>query len=68
MKWFYNLKIGAKLILAFLLVSSISVIIVWLGIKKLQGIAENDKNMYEKCLLSVQNLGTASSSYELAMR
>jgi len=67
MKWFYNLKIGAKLILAFLLVSSISVIIVWLGIKKLQGIAENDKNMYEKCLLSVQNLGTASSSYELAM-
>lgn len=67
MNWFYNLKISQKLIGSFLVISFISVLVAWSGIKKLSQIAEQDKYMYENCVTSIQDLGIVSSKFELAM-
>ena len=66
MNWFYNLKISRKLIISFLTVSLLSLIIAWIGLGKIKTIAEQDKFMYEHCVVTIQDLGLALAKYELA--
>lgn len=47
MKWFYNMKIGKKLVLAFLLVSLIAGVIGVIGVLNLRKIADLDTQLYE---------------------
>jgi len=67
MKWFNDLKIGKKLTGAFIVVTLITVICVLFSIIKMQYIADQDKFMYQNCVISIQDLGNASSNFELAM-
>lgn len=67
MKWFNDLKIGKKLIGAFVIVTLITVICVIFSIIKMAHIADQDKYMYQNCVTSIQDLGNASSNFELAM-
>jgi methyl-accepting chemotaxis protein len=67
MKWFYDLKLSKKLIFSFLIVSFISVLMVWLAIMKLNSIGEQDQYMYDNCVIAIQDLGIVSSKFELAM-
>jgi methyl-accepting chemotaxis protein len=67
MKWFNDLKIGKKLIGAFVTVTLITVICVLFSIIKMANISDQDKYMYENCVISIQDLGNASSNFELAM-
>ncbi|MBI4642440.1 MAG: methyl-accepting chemotaxis protein [Deltaproteobacteria bacterium] len=48
MKWFYNLKIGLKLIVSFLLLSAISAIVGWFGISNMARINEMLDTLYQR--------------------
>ena len=48
MKWFYNLKIGSKLLASFVLVALIACAIGILGIIKIQQIEQSSSEMYER--------------------
>ena len=59
-----NLKIKVKLILAFLLVSIITLIVGVYGVENLENSNDNLKNMYEEQLLPQQYLGEIEVLYE----
>ncbi|HUI71483.1 MAG TPA: methyl-accepting chemotaxis protein, partial [Spirochaetia bacterium] len=53
MKWFLNMKVGSKLILAFLIVASISAVIGAIGIRNMATINGLADEMYQKQLLGL---------------
>lgn len=48
MKWFYNLKIGRKIILGYLIIAAISGCIGTMGLWGIYKISEQDVYLYEK--------------------
>jgi methyl-accepting chemotaxis protein len=60
MKWFLNMKVGSKLILAFLIVASISAVIGAIGIRNMATMNSLADEMYQKELLGVLHAKNAS--------
>jgi methyl-accepting chemotaxis protein len=60
MKKFYDLKIGTKLITAFVIVSAITAIVGILGIKDMEMINSMADKMYEKDLLGLSYVKEAN--------
>ena len=58
MNWFYNLKVGTKLICSFALVAVIAGFIGWEGISSLRTADESDIKLYEKAILKVKKKNT----------
>ncbi|MBF0529319.1 MAG: methyl-accepting chemotaxis protein, partial [Deltaproteobacteria bacterium] len=59
MKWFHNLKIGAKLMSGFILVALIAGLVGYFGVSSIRKIDEADKGLYEvniKPLNTLQNI------------
>jgi methyl-accepting chemotaxis protein len=56
MKWFYDLKIGKKLIIAFLAVSAITAFVGIMGIKNMSVMNEGAARMYQRELLGVAHI------------
>ena len=63
MKWFYDLKIGTKLISAFVLVALIGAFIGYNGIVSLYAADESDTILYERNLVPVAEMGTISTAF-----
>lgn len=57
LKWFLNLKIAAKLILSFSLLTLVAVFIGYMGISNVQSINESYTNMYNKSTIPIMELG-----------
>ncbi|MEI7811843.1 MAG: MCP four helix bundle domain-containing protein, partial [Ignavibacteria bacterium] len=71
MKWFMNLKIGAKLITSFILVALIAGVIGYVGIASLKSADESDTMLYENMTVPISELAVLSTSYQkirVAMR
>jgi methyl-accepting chemotaxis protein len=60
MKWFHDLKIGSKLILAFVAVSAITAYVGYEGIAKMAEINEQADIMYERELLGLSYIKEAN--------
>ena len=65
MKWFVDLKLGAKLMTGFILVAVIAVAIGAFGIQKIRQIDAADRQLYEKITVPVTNLADFSLSFQI---
>ncbi|MBI2355391.1 MAG: MCP four helix bundle domain-containing protein [Deltaproteobacteria bacterium] len=64
MKWFCNLKIGAKLVLGFLLVGTFAGMIGLTCLIKIRQIRESDKVMYESNTKPLGDLGNLAANFQ----
>ncbi|HBD63060.1 MAG TPA: methyl-accepting chemotaxis protein [Clostridiales bacterium] len=64
MKWFYNLKISAKLILAFIIVALIAGMIGLVGIININNINRLDTEMYERHVVQLSELIPVTQGYQ----
>lgn len=64
MNWFYNRKIGTKLLSGFILVALLAGIVGWVGISNMREIAAKDTMMYEEMLLPITQLGYISTAFQ----
>uniref|UniRef100_C6E2Z3 Methyl-accepting chemotaxis sensory transducer n=1 Tax=Geobacter sp. (strain M21) TaxID=443144 RepID=C6E2Z3_GEOSM len=60
MKWFSNLKVGTKLISAFIVVSLITAIVGYIGIRNMGAINDMADEMYQKELLGISYIKEAN--------
>jgi methyl-accepting chemotaxis protein len=60
MKWFYNMKIGTRLISAFIIVGAITAVVGFTGIARLAKVAELSKSTYERETLGIDYLKQAN--------
>lgn len=60
MKWFYDMRIGAKLITGFLLVSVITAIVGFMGLSNMSIMSDRANSMYERELLGVSYVKEAN--------
>lgn len=63
MKWFYNMKISAKLITGFIIVAIIASMVGIVGIINIRMIDENDTAMYELNTLPMSQIANVSDAY-----
>jgi methyl-accepting chemotaxis protein len=61
MKWFYNLKIAAKLIIAFIIVALITGVVGVVATKNFSNISSADTDLYEECTLGIEYIGEVSA-------
>ncbi|WP_085813328.1 MCP four helix bundle domain-containing protein, partial [Geoanaerobacter pelophilus] len=64
MKWFHNLKLGAKLMTGFVAVALIAAVIGFIGITKLRSIDEADTKLYQKITIPISQLQDISTSFQ----
>jgi methyl-accepting chemotaxis protein len=62
MQWFYNLKLGKKLLSSFILISVISGTIGWVGYSSLNKINNNGNTLYVDRVIPLRDLGFANTS------
>ena len=60
MKWFSNLKVGTKLISAFIVVSLITAVVGYIGIRNMGTINDMADDMYLKELLGISYIKEAN--------
>lgn len=63
MKWYFNLKISAKLIIAFIIVALIAGIVGMVGIINIKKINQLDTEMYENHTSSMPELANVARTY-----
>ncbi len=63
MKWYYNLRLGTKLISGFFMVALVAGIIGWVGVQNIKKIEANDKLLYEKITVPIARLQDMTNSY-----
>ncbi len=64
MKWFYNLKIAAKLIICFILVAIIAGVVGAVGIVNINNIEEADAELYELNTVPLTYIANVGSAYQ----
>lgn len=64
MKWFYNLKIGTKLIGGFITVALIAGVIGFFGITKISQINKGSELMYQRVTVPLSELSDISTSFQ----
>ncbi len=64
MRWFYNLKISAKLIIGFLVVAAIAGIVGSVALVNINNMSEADVLMYEENSLGLDYAGNASIRFQ----
>ncbi|MDF2485419.1 MAG: chemotaxis sensory transducer, partial [Herbinix sp.] len=64
MRWFYNMKIGAKLVSSFILVALIAGIVGVIGIVNIRTLDDNDYELYEKITVPIAEAGEMSRLFQ----
>jgi len=64
MKWFYNLKISAKLIIAFIIVALIAAVVGVVGLTNIMSINNADTLLYEENTLGIDYSSNAGRIYQ----
>lgn len=64
MKWFYNMKIMAKLLIGFILVAVIIGIVGYIGITKINELDKSDTELYEHMTVPLAELGDISTAFQ----
>jgi methyl-accepting chemotaxis protein len=63
MKWFYNLKVSAKLLLGFCFVAMLTAFIGYLGITNMKTIDDNDTLLYEQNTVPIAKIGNVQQYF-----
>jgi methyl-accepting chemotaxis protein len=66
MKWFYNMKIGTKLLSGFILMALLAGVIGWVGVSNIREIAAKDTKMYQNSVIPIAELGAISTAFQRA--
>lgn len=66
MKWFYNLKISAKLLSAFIMVALIAGIVGYIGIKNIKEIDTKYTALWEEFGIALGDISSAEANYQLS--
>ena len=64
MKWYYNLKVSAKLLMGFVLVAVIASIIGVLGISNINAIDKSDTEMYQNMTIPIAQMSDISTYFQ----
>lgn len=64
MKWFYNLKISAKLLISFFIVALIAGVVGIIGISNIKNIQSLDEEMYVRQVSTFDDLAVVLADYE----
>ncbi len=64
MKWVYNMKIGTKLMVSFIILALITGVVGILGIINLQSLNDSDTELYENMTVPIAEVGQISTSYQ----
>ncbi|MBX3006779.1 MAG: MCP four helix bundle domain-containing protein [Melioribacteraceae bacterium] len=64
MKWYYNLKISAKLLSGFILVTIIAVFVGYMGISNMKAIDESDTELYENMTVPIAQMSQISTYFQ----
>ncbi|GAB7025050.1 methyl-accepting chemotaxis protein [Geotalea toluenoxydans] len=64
MQWFYNLKIGTKLLSSFIILALIAGIIGWIGIANIHKADDNGQMLYENVTMPISQLGAISTAFQ----
>ncbi|WP_318248640.1 MCP four helix bundle domain-containing protein [Geomonas subterranea] len=64
MKWFYDLKLGAKLMTGFIAVAIVSGVVGYFGIREIHVIEDADAKLYEKITIPIAQLQDISTSFQ----
>jgi methyl-accepting chemotaxis protein len=65
MKWFLNMNIGKKLIIAFLFVATVTAVVGGVGMVNLQNVAKEDRILYEMFTVPLEQMGNLKEAYQL---
>ena len=66
MKWYYNMKISAKLLLGFVMVAVIAGIVGVVGIINIKTVGENDTTLYEHMTAPMQEISNIAVDFQLS--
>ncbi|HEX9062100.1 MAG TPA: methyl-accepting chemotaxis protein [Clostridia bacterium] len=66
MKWFYDLKISAKILSGFILVALIAAVVGITGIICIKNLESRDKELYNGNTISIKVMGELSGNYQKA--
>ncbi|MBU5612963.1 MCP four helix bundle domain-containing protein [Geomonas azotofigens] len=64
MKWFYDLKLGTKLMTGFIAIAVIAGAIGYFGIREIHNIEAADSKLYEKITIPIAHLQDVSTSFQ----
>jgi methyl-accepting chemotaxis protein len=64
MRWFYNLKISAKLTISFLIVAAIAGVVGGVALVNINNMSEADELMYEENTLGIDYIANASLQFQ----
>ncbi len=64
MQWMYNMKIGAKLLVSFIIIALITGVVGAVGFVNVQKIEDSNTILYEKMTLPIAEVGQISTSYQ----
>jgi methyl-accepting chemotaxis protein len=64
MKWYYNLKISAKLLSGFILVTIIAVFVGYMGISNMKAIDDSDTELYENMTVPIAEMAQISTYFQ----
>jgi methyl-accepting chemotaxis protein len=64
MQWFYDLKVGTKLISSFVFMALIAGIVGWYGMSSISTISDSDVVLYEKVTVAIGQMGKISTAWQ----
>lgn len=64
MQWMYNMKIGAKLLVSFIIVALLTGVVGVVGFVNVQKLEDSNTLLYEKMTLPIAEVGQISTSYQ----
>ncbi len=64
MKWFYNLKIRAKLLIGFILIALIVGLVGYVGMTNIKALDESDTELYEQMTVPIAQLSDLSTAFQ----
>ena len=65
MQWFYNLKIGVKLLSSFILVAVIAIVIGLVGITNIRKIDKDNTKLYERMTVPISQMSEVSTRFQM---
>ncbi len=68
MKWFYDMKIGTRLMVAFILVGTITAVVGYVGIRNLGDLAQRSASAYENETLGIASIDQINVDIKQAAR
>lgn len=66
MKWFYDLKVGTKLLASFVVVAAVAGLIGWVGLSGMAESKTRSDGMYSQDLIPIRDLGYANAAFLIA--